>query len=79
MDDSEGATAQKSGTLTVSLYDEVAFVSSADDIRQMLVRCVEAKKYAYCPYSHFPVGAALLCEDGSIYTGNLPALETCGL
>ena len=24
---------------------------------------------AYIPYSHFPVGAALLCEDGSVYTG----------
>ena len=24
---------------------------------------------AYVPYSHFPVGAALLCEDGSLFTG----------
>lgn len=24
---------------------------------------------AYIPYSHFPVGAALECEDGSIFTG----------
>ena len=24
---------------------------------------------AYCPYSHFAVGAALECSDGSIYTG----------
>ena len=24
---------------------------------------------AYCPYSHFPVGAALECEDGTAFTG----------
>ena len=24
---------------------------------------------AYVPYSHFPVGAALLCSDGAVFTG----------
>ena len=24
---------------------------------------------AYVPYSHFPVGAALLCADGAVFTG----------
>lgn len=24
---------------------------------------------SYVPYSHFPVGAALLCADGTVYTG----------
>ena len=26
-------------------------------------------KYSYVPYSHFPVGAALLCRDGTVFTG----------
>ena len=29
----------------------------------------EARKYAYTPYSHFSVGAALLCKDGTVVTG----------
>lgn len=28
-----------------------------------------ARAYAYAPYSHFAVGAAILGEDGRIYTG----------
>ena len=29
----------------------------------------KAADTAYCPYSHFRVGAALLCEDGTIVVG----------
>lgn len=28
-----------------------------------------AREKSYCPYSHFAVGAALLTEDGTVYTG----------
>jgi cytidine deaminase len=29
----------------------------------------KASEHAYIPYSHFPVGAAILCEDGTVYQG----------
>lgn len=37
--------------------------------KELLQLAIEARKNAYCPYSNFPVGAALLCADGSVYTG----------
>ena len=36
---------------------------------KLIAMAKEAMQYAYTPYSHFQVGAAILCEDGSIYTG----------
>lgn len=36
---------------------------------ELLARAKEAKNFSYAPYSGFHVGAALLCEDGSVYTG----------
>ncbi len=32
-------------------------------------KAIEAMQPAYSPYSRFKVGAALLCEDGEIFTG----------
>ncbi len=36
---------------------------------ELLKTAEEAADRAYCPYSHFRVGAALVCADGSIVTG----------
>ena len=41
-----------------------------EDINEVLVKAaIEATKYAYVPYSNFKVGAAILAENGTIYTG----------
>ena len=37
--------------------------------RDLLNMAREAAQDAYVPYSHFPVGAALECADGSVFTG----------
>lgn len=39
------------------------------DYGYLLEEALKARKAAYAPYSGFQVGAALLCADGSIYTG----------
>lgn len=39
------------------------------DYGYLLEEAKKARKTAYAPYSKFLVGAALLCTDGSIYTG----------
>ena len=38
---------------------------SLDELKAAAVAMLDR---AYCPYSHFPVGAALLCDDGTVFT-----------
>ena len=39
------------------------------DKRALIERALGELKHAYAPYSGFRVAAALLCEDGTVYTG----------
>lgn len=43
--------------------------SAGGQARDLFRRAMEASRNAYAPYSHFHVGAALLTEDGQIFTG----------
>ncbi len=38
-------------------------------IQQMRLAAAAAAEKAYCPYSHFPVGAAVLTESGEVFAG----------
>jgi cytidine deaminase len=40
-----------------------------EQIQHLIDEAEEARTHAYAPYSHFPVGAAVLCGSGRIYTG----------
>jgi len=40
-----------------------------ENIKKLLDAARKAKENAYAPYSHFHVGAALMTEDGNIYSG----------
>lgn len=37
---------------------------------KLIEKSIEAKEFAYCPYSKFRVGCALATINGQIYTGD---------
>lgn len=37
--------------------------------QELVNLAIEMQARSYAPYSHFAVGAALLCEDGTVFTG----------
>lgn len=39
------------------------------EIQKLMDCAIKARENTYSPYSHFAVGAALLCEDGTLYEG----------
>ena len=40
-----------------------------EQIKELIIKALEMRKFSYTPYSHFNVGAALLAANGNIYTG----------
>lgn len=47
---------------------QMAFETKVSD-EELLQAAREARAFAHTPYSHYKVGAALLCTDGTLYTG----------
>lgn len=37
--------------------------------QELVKLAFDMHRFSYVPYSHFPVGAALLCRDGTVFTG----------
>ena len=37
--------------------------------KELIEKAKEARKLSYSPYSHFAVGAALICKDGQVFVG----------
>ena len=38
-------------------------------VQELCQKALDMLQMAYVPYSHFPVGAALECDDGTVFTG----------
>ncbi len=39
------------------------------EIKKLISAALDIRKNSYAPYSHYAVGAAVLADDGSIFTG----------
>lgn len=48
-----------------------------EETQRLVDACIEAKAKAHAPYSNFRVGAALLTEAGTLYTGKCTQSSHC--
>lgn len=55
--------------VTKVYWSELTLDELYDEERELVEKAVLAFKRAYAPYSGYHVGAAVLCKDGSVYTG----------
>ncbi|XP_003699246.2 cytidine deaminase [Megachile rotundata] len=47
----------------------IDFTTLEPNIQTLIKKSIAAREYSYSPYSKFKVGAAILCVDGTIFTG----------
>ena len=40
-----------------------------EEIKSLIQKALDMRNYSYTPYSHYNVGAALLAQDGTVFTG----------
>ncbi|KAJ8390141.1 hypothetical protein AAFF_G00110150 [Aldrovandia affinis] len=40
-----------------------------DGMKELICKSLKAREFAYCPYSTFRVGAAVVAHDGTVFTG----------
>lgn len=60
--------------VTTKFLSSSSIMISAEDKRDLTTSSIQARQNAYCPYSSFPVGAAVLVElkktgEKKIFTG----------
>ena len=48
---------------------EMTMMVTAEQRNNLITAACEARRLAYAPYSRYAVGAAILAEDGRIFTG----------
>jgi Cytidine and deoxycytidylate deaminase zinc-binding region len=52
-------------------------VPADDDANRLMEAAFKVRQAAYCPYSKFSVGAAVMTADGTIFTGKLKLYVYC--
>lgn len=51
------------------MFEEKNIKELPQEEQDLIASAMEAQKNSYCPYSDYPVGAAVLSENNNIYTG----------
>jgi cytidine deaminase len=70
MDEIKNLKTEEVKRTTYSLPIEYGVTPDIPNLADKLMEIAdEARSFSYSPYSKYSVGAALLCNDGSIYTG----------